>query len=198
MSLVRLVENSSFFRKKFFSISKLKNEHSQFQKMLFLVFKFLENYSLHISYDLNFLFSREGYLSVNDPESQPDDVLEVCSDDTFHSFATASDTSRDVFFSPMRPSMCPTAVSQLIREESAANTSHVSTKSLILTPTRGQNNQQNLSMSPISTSSGMGNPMLPMGLTFERKIYNEKLIFQKFGILSLKLRREILKIFLKF
>ncbi|ULU12462.1 hypothetical protein L3Y34_015624 [Caenorhabditis briggsae] len=97
--------------------------------------------------------SLEGYMSPqpeNDVTEEEDaEVLstkdfESAGDETFHSVGSTSDhyssANNSQFFSPLqhnRDSMLPSAVSQLIREESLANTSHVSTKSLILTPTRG-------------------------------------------------------------
>uniref|UniRef100_A0A1I7UY45 Telomere length regulation protein n=1 Tax=Caenorhabditis tropicalis TaxID=1561998 RepID=A0A1I7UY45_9PELO len=89
----------------------------------------------------------EGYMSLDEVE-KGDDVLgvdqnESFGNETFHSFATASEDyssgNNSQFFSPLknnRDSMLPSAVAQLIRDESIANTSHISTKSLIMTPTR--------------------------------------------------------------
>ncbi|CAO4361916.1 unnamed protein product [Caenorhabditis nigoni] len=98
--------------------------------------------------------SLEGYMSPQpeDDVTEEEDAevlsstkdFESAGDETFHSVGSTSDHYSSVnnsqFFSPLlhnRDSMLPSAVSQLIREESLANTSHVSTKSLILTPTRG-------------------------------------------------------------
>ena len=85
-------------------------------------------------------------------------------DDTFHSFGSASDNytsaNNSQFFSPLshnRESMVPSAVSQLIRDD-IANTSHFSTKSVILTPTRA-------TASP--TQSVFDKKLTP--LSFERK-----------------------------
>ncbi|CAL2029116.1 unnamed protein product [Caenorhabditis brenneri] len=92
--------------------------------------------------------SLEGYMSPQpgDPDENDDEealqISDSFGDDTFHSFGNTSaysSGSNSQFFSPLknnRESMLPSAVSQLIRDESIANSSHVSTKSVILTPTR--------------------------------------------------------------
>lgn len=92
--------------------------------------------------------SLEGYMSPQPEgpiENDDEEVLQISDsfgDDTFHSFGNTSaysSGSNSQFFSPLknnRDSMLPSAVTQLIRDESIANSSHVSTKSVILTPTR--------------------------------------------------------------
>ncbi|CAI2318919.1 unnamed protein product [Caenorhabditis sp. 36 PRJEB53466] len=99
----------------------------------------------HIGVVIN---SLEGYHSVQNADEDSDEEdgeLEVGGDSdntTFHSFRSdnlCSSADNSQFFSPLkhnRQSMCPSAISQLIRDESAANSSHFSTQSLILTPTR--------------------------------------------------------------
>lgn len=93
--------------------------------------------------------SLEGYMSP-EPEEVEQDQGEALSikedtsfgDETFHSFGSASDqftsANNSQFFSPLpqnKESIRPSSVSQLIRDDSA-HTSHFSTKSVILTPTR--------------------------------------------------------------
>ncbi|CCD65449.1 Telomere_reg-2 domain-containing protein [Caenorhabditis elegans] len=105
--------------------------------------------SEHIGTIIN---SLEGYSNVEaseEAEEDDEDILCASNDfsfrdeDIFHSFDTAPDNlssaDNSMFFSPLkhnRDSMLPSAVSQLIRDESILNSSHISTKSVILTPTR--------------------------------------------------------------
>uniref|UniRef100_A0A8R1E1C7 Uncharacterized protein n=1 Tax=Caenorhabditis japonica TaxID=281687 RepID=A0A8R1E1C7_CAEJA len=93
-------------------------------------------------YQLLSTSAEEENLAENEEELQISEDF----DETFHSFATASDryssADNSQFFSPMkhnRDSMIPSAIGQRIRDDAVFNSSHISTKSVILTPSRQTN-----------------------------------------------------------